>query len=622
MCGIFGILTTRSNTENIYDKIINGLFQLQNRGYDSSGLSVLNKGKIQTYKYASTVTESSLDKLKNLNLIKTENDEIYQGIGHNRWATHGIKNDINAHPHLSNDGNFALVHNGIIENYGGLKQFLVENGYSFYSQTDTEVIVNLVSYYYKIHNDTFTALKYVIDKLEGTYGVILLDVNSPNKIYCVRNGSPLLIGKNEDCIIITSEQSGFCNLISNYITLHNDDICVIERNNELLIKTFNSYTHKKVNIVERDLTPYPYDHWTLKEIHYQPTCVLNAINNGGRIKTQTEVKLGGLEQHIGILKDITNIIILGCGTSFNAGLYGMYYFKKICNFNCVQTFDGAEFNEDDICKIGKTAVILISQSGETKDLHRCIGIAQQHNLVTIGVINVVDSLIAREVDCGIYCNSGVEVGVASTKSFTSQVVCLSLISIWFAQIHDLNENKRLKMISDLHNLSNDFRNTLDDVLEQVKVVAHTFNTSGIKNMFLLGKGSDEYIAHEGSLKIKEISYVHAEGYSASSLKHGPFALLDENFPVIILNTDTIHTSKIMNCVEEVSSRNSPIVLITSQLMDFTKENEIVTIRVRENTSYSSLLGAIPLQLLAYYLSIEKGINPDKPKNLAKVVTVE
>ena len=622
MCGIFGILTTRSNTENIYDKIINGLFQLQNRGYDSSGLSVLNKGKIQTYKYASTVTESSLDKLKNLNLIKTENDEIYQGIGHNRWATHGIKNDINAHPHLSNDGNFALVHNGIIENYGGLKQFLVENGYSFYSQTDTEVIVNLVSYYYKIHNDTFTALKYVIDKLEGTYGVILLDVNSPDKIYCVRNGSPLLIGKNEDCIIITSEQSGFCNLISNYITLHNDDICVIERNNELLIKTFNSYTHKKVNIVERDLTPYPYDHWTLKEIHYQPTCVLNAINNGGRIKNQTEVKLGGLEQHIGILKDITNIIILGCGTSFNAGLYGMYYFKKMCNFNCVQTFDGAEFNEDDICKTGKTAVILISQSGETKDLHRCIGIAQQHKLVTIGVINVVDSLIAREVDCGIYCNSGVEVGVASTKSFTSQVVCLSLISIWFAQIHDLNENKRLKMISDLHNLSNDFRNTLDDVLEQVKVVAHTFNTSGIKNMFLLGKGSDEYIAHEGSLKIKEISYVHAEGYSASSLKHGPFALLDENFPVIILNTDTIHTSKIMNCVEEVSSRNSPIVLITSQLMDFTKENEIVTIRVRENTSYSSLLGAIPLQLLAYYLSIEKGINPDKPKNLAKVVTVE
>jgi glucosamine--fructose-6-phosphate aminotransferase (isomerizing) len=628
MCGIFGILTTNSNKENIYDKIINGLFQLQNRGYDSSGLSVLNKDKIETYKYASTATESSLDKLKNLNLSHGETDEIYQGIGHNRWATHGIKNDANAHPHLSNDNNFAIVHNGIIENYAILKQFLIENGYNFYSQTDTEVIVNLVSYYYNICNDTFNALQSVIEKLEGTYGIILLDVFNPDKIFCVRNGSPLLIGKNDDCVIITSEQSGFCNLIANYITLNNDDICVIKRthenSNELIIKTFHNYIQKNVNIVERDLTPYPYNHWTLKEINHQPTCVLNAINNGGRIKNQCEVKLGGLEQHISILKDIDNIIILGCGTSFYAGLYGMYYLKKICKFNSVQVFDGAEFNENDICKMGKTALILISQSGETKDLHRCIEIAKQNNLVTIGVINVVDSLIAREVDCGIYCNAGVEVGVASTKSFTSQVVCLSLISIWFAQIHNINENKRVKMISDLHNLSNDFKNTIDDVLEQVKIVAHTFKTTCVKNMFLLGKGSDEYVAREGSLKIKEISYVHAEGYSASSLKHGPFALLDENVPVIILNLETNHMSKIMNCLQEVSSRSSPIVLITNQWLKSCLDSlsNVVTINVRENTSYSSLLGAIPLQLIAYYLSIEKGINPDKPKNLAKVVTVE
>ena len=628
MCGIFGILTTKSNKENIYNKIIDGLLQLQNRGYDSSGLSVLNKDKIGTYKYASTASESSLDKLKNLNLSHSETDEIYQGIGHNRWATHGIKNDANAHPHLSNDNKFALVHNGIIENYAILKQFLIENGYNFYSQTDTEVIVNLVSYYYNICNDTFNALQSVIEKLEGTYGIILLDVFNPDKIFCVRNGSPLLIGKNDDCVIITSEQSGFCNLIANYITLNNDDICVIKRahdnSNELIIKTFHNYIQKNVNIVERDLTPYPYNHWTLKEINHQPTCVLNAINNGGRIKNQCEVKLGGLEQHISILKDIDNIIILGCGTSFYAGLYGMYYLKKICKFNSVQVFDGAEFNENDICKMGKTALILISQSGETKDLHRCIEIAKQNNLVTIGVINVVDSLIAREVDCGIYCNAGVEVGVASTKSFTSQVVCLSLISIWFAQIHNINENKRVKMISDLHNLSNDFKNTIDDVLEQVKIVAHTFKTTCVKNMFLLGKGSDEYVAREGSLKIKEISYVHAEGYSASSLKHGPFALLDENVPVIILNLETNHTSKIMNCLQEVYSRSSPIVLITNQGLNSCLDSlsNVVTINVRENSSYSSLLGAIPLQLIAYYLSIEKGINPDKPKNLAKVVTVE
>ena len=626
MCGIFGILTTTSNKENIYDKIINGLLQLQNRGYDSSGLSVLNGDKIETYKYASTATESSLDKLKNLNLTKGTNDEIYQGIGHNRWATHGIKNDANAHPHLSNDNNFAIVHNGIIENYDILKQLLLDNGYIFHSQTDTEVVVNLVSYYYNICHDTFQALDFAIRKIRGTYGIILLDVNNPDKIFCVRNGSPLLIGKNEDCVIITSEQSGFCNLIANYITLHNDDICVIKRlsenSNELIIKTFHNYTHKNVNIVERDLTPYPYNHWTLKEINQQPTCILNAINNGGRIKNQCEVKLGGLEQHISILKDIDNIIILGCGTSFYAGLYGMYYLKKMCNFNSVQAFDGAEFNENDICKIGKTALILISQSGETKDLHRCIDIAKSENLVTIGVINVVDSLIAREVDCGVYCNAGVEVGVASTKSFTSQVVCLSLISIWFAQIHNINENKRVKMISDLHNLSYDFKNTIDDVLEQVKIVAHTLKTTCVKNMFLLGKGSDEYVAREGSLKIKEISYVHAEGYSASSLKHGPFALLDETVPVIILNLETNHTSKIMNCLQEVSSRSSPIVFITNQWSKINSLSNMVTINIRENTSYSSLLGAIPLQLLAYYLSIEKGINPDKPKNLAKVVTVE
>ena len=628
MCGIFGIITKINNKENIYDKIINGLFQLQNRGYDSSGLSVLNKDKIETHKYASTVSESSLDKLKNLNLSHGENDEIYQGIGHNRWATHGIKNDINAHPHLSNDQNFALVHNGIIENYADLKKMLIDNGYVFYSQTDTEVIVNLVSYYYNIYYDTFKALDMATNKIQGTYGIILLDVNSPDKIFCVRNGSPLLIGRNEDCVIITSEQSGFCNLISNYITLQNDDICIIKRaddnSDNLIIKTFHNYTHKNVNILECDLTPYPYEHWTLKEINQQPSCVLNAINNGGRIKNKSEVKLGGLEQHINILKDIDNIIILGCGTSFYAGLYGMNYFKKICNFNNVQTFDGAEFNENDICKIGKTAVILISQSGETKDLHRCIDISRQHNLVTIGVINVVDSLIAREVDCGIYCNAGVEVGVASTKSFTSQVVCLSLLSIWFAQIHNINENKRIKMINDLHNLSNDFKNTIDEVLEQVKNITHKLNITDVRNMFLLGKGSDECIAKEGSLKIKEISYVHAEGYSASSLKHGPFALLDENIPVIILNLETQYTSKIINSLQEVCSRNSPVIFITNQESNFQNNSleNVVIINIRENSSYSSLLGVIPLQLIAYYLSIKKGINPDKPKNLAKVVTVE
>jgi glucosamine--fructose-6-phosphate aminotransferase (isomerizing) len=346
---------------------------------------------------------------------------------------------------------------------------------------------------------------------------------------------------------------------------------------------------------------------------------MNAINKGGRIKSLTEVKLGGLEQCAHNLKNIKNIIILGCGTSFFAGLYGMYFFKQICNFNTVQVFDGAEFNNYDIPKIGETVFILISQSGETKDLHRCIEIAKSNNITTIGIINVVDSLIAREVDCGIYCNAGKEVGVASTKSFTSQVVSLSLAALWFAQLHNINENKRVKMISDLHNLSNDFKNTLDGCSKQIQEIAKKMSKNN--NMFLLGKGSDEYIAKEGSLKIKEISYIHSEGYSSSSLKHGPFALLDENMPVVILNLDQTHRGKTINCCQEVASRNSPIILITNTHDDVEGIN-CEAVLIPENKTYGSLLGVVPIQLLAYYLSVERGINPDKPKNLAKVVTVE
>jgi glucosamine--fructose-6-phosphate aminotransferase (isomerizing) len=311
-------------------------------------------------------------------------------------------------------------------------------------------------------------------------------------------------------------------------------------------------------------------------------------------------------------------MILGCGTSYFAGLYGMDYFKKLCNFNIVQTFDGAELNDYDIPRIGNTAFILISQSGETKDLHRCIEIAKKNNIITIGIINVVDSLIAREVDCGIYCNAGKEVGVASTKAFTSQVVCLSMAAVWFAKMQNVNEKKRIKMITDLRNLSNDIKITLDLCNDIVKDISKKINAS---SMFLLGKGSDECVAKEGSLKIKEISYIHSEGYSSSSLKHGPFALLDENFPVIILNLDQTQNTKTLNCFQEVTARNAPIIFITNN-ESATVENNCDIIFVPENKTYASLLGIIPIQLLAYYLSLNKGINPDKPRNLAKVVTVE
>jgi len=617
MCGIFGILTNVENS-NIYKKIINALIQLQNRGYDSTGVCTINdKNTFEIHKYASSQEISSIEKLISLNLKSTSNI----GIGHNRWATHGPKNDINSHPHLSNDKKFSLVHNGIIENYLELKDFLIKNNYTFHSQTDTEIIVNLISYYYNIGNNTFDAIKKTIEKLQGTYGIIVMNNCEKDKFYAVRNGSPLLIGYNSDCAIITSEQSGFCNNVNTYITLNNDDICIIEKddNNKIIIKTDNTYIKKDVYLTNDALTPHPYKHWTIKEINDQADTITNCINKGGRIKNNCEVKLGGLEPHIETLKNIDNLILLGCGTSYHAGLYGMYYLKNLCNFNVIQVFDGAEFNYHDIPKIGNTACIFISQSGETKDLHRCIEITEEHNIFTIGVMNVVDSLIAREMDCGMYCYAGREMGVASTKAFTSQVICLSMLAIWFSQINEINQFKRAKMIKDLQNLSNDFKNTIQNIDKDIKNIAS--NMSNVNNLFLLGKGSDEYIAKEGSLKIKEISYIHSEGYSASSLKHGPFALLDENFPTIILNLHEEHSTKVLNCFEEVHSRNSPIIFITNNNL-LTLNKSCTLIKIIKNNTYASLLGIIPLQLLAYYLSINRGINPDIPKNLAKVVTVE
>jgi glucosamine--fructose-6-phosphate aminotransferase (isomerizing) len=498
MCGIFGIVL--NNNENIYELIINGLIQLQNRGYDSAGVSLIKDDILEVYKYASTNEQDALKILEKQFLEKKEIINI--GMGHNRWATHGVKNDTNAHPHLSNNKKFSLVHNGIIENYNELKKLLTANDFTFYSQTDTEVVVNLIEYNYKLTNNTFESIKKTISMLRGTYGLVIQSLYEPNKLFCVRNGSPILVGQNDNMVIVTSEQSGFCNLISNYITLLTDDICTITKtSDDLSFTTSQTYTKNNVSILDSELSPFPHEHWTLKEIYEQPNVVLNSINKGGRIKNKSEVKLGGLEQHTDSLKCINNIIILGCGTSYFAGLYGMYFFKNICKFNTVQVFDGAEFNDFDIPNIGNTAFILISQSGETKDLHRCIEIAKKNNIITIGIINVVDSLIAREVDCGIYCNAGKEVGVASTKAFTSQVVCLSMAALWFAKIQNISSKNRAKMVCDLHNLSNDIKNTLDSCKGKIEEISKKITAD---NMFLLGKGSDEYIAKEGSLKIKEI----------------------------------------------------------------------------------------------------------------------
>lgn len=615
MCGIYGILSKETNV-NIIQFILDGLVQLQNRGYDSAGIYCANQNNDYLFeKYAS---EDSLDALDRLNKMNLENKNYTVGIGHNRWATHGAKTDINAHPHQSNNEEFIIVHNGIIENYQTLKDGLISKGYTFYSQTDTEVIANLLEENYKETVDAIKAIKQTIEMLSGTYGLVIIHKQEPSKLYCVRNGSPLLIGHNDDYCIITSEQSGFCKKVNTYITLNNDDVCEIsvDAKNRIKIDYKIKTQSKKITLDNVELTPSPYEHWTLKEIYEQPQKILNSINLGGRILSNNLVKLGGLDRNKDKLQNIEHIILLGCGTSYYSCMYGKSFFKKLGNFNTIQLYDGADFDEQDIPVKGETLIIFVSQSGETKDLHRCINIAKNKNVITMGVINVVDSLIAREVDFGIYCNAGREMGVASTKAFTTQVICLSLCALWFSQDRNINKHIRTHIIKDLQNLSADFTKCLDVAYTSVDSAVNIL--SKYNNLFILGKNNDQAIAHEGALKIKEIAYIHSEGFSSSALKHGPFALLGPDMPLILLNNNVEYEPKVLNCYEEVASRKSPIIFITNNT-NTQKEN---TIYIPHNESFSSLLSIIPLQLIAYKISVLRGINPDKPKNLAKVVTVE
>jgi len=610
MCGIIGYL----GVELCRSILLLGLEQLQNRGYDSAGISILEKG-IHITKYASTKDGNAIEKLKT-KVIENSNN----GIAHTRWATHGKKNDINSHPHISYDGKISVVHNGIIENYAVLKKFLEGEGIEFKSETDTEVIPHLIAYHLQNTGNIIESLKKTFYMLEGTWGLAIQYVDEPNKLYCLRHGSPLLISCNETFALVASELSGFHNLVSNYFILENNDICEIElKDGKINYTTKNKYELKTAKNSKIILTPEPYKHWTLKEIYEQYEASLRTISFGGRLLNDNEVRMGGLGDSREILKRIDNVIFLGCGTSYYAGLFGLSFFKELCGFNTLQIFDGAEFEENDIPKVGNTLLIFLSQSGETKDLHRCIEIGKENGLYLMGVTNVVDSMIAREVHCGAYLNAGREVGVASTKCFTSQVIALSLISVWFSQSHGVKPFKRKQYVKDLRNLPHQIKiivNDVDTKLKNNKEILDMFEEK--HSIFILGKGRGESIAKEGALKIKEISYYHAEGYSGSALKHGPFALLEKDFPVIMTAPKDKHYKKMCNAYQEIRSREAEILFIT----DDRSCNYERKIFVPRNETFGALLTVIPLQLIAYYLSLRKGINPDFPKNLAKSVVVD
>jgi len=619
MCGIVGFI----GKTNCKELLLAGLGKLQNRGYDSVGISLIKDNNILTTKFASSDINDSWSVLNNDMINKDIDSHI--GIGHTRWATHGAKTINNAHPHSDNKNRISLVHNGIIENYMDLKNVLKNKNYVFHSQTDTEVIAVMIGSFMDEGLDINASINRTISLLKGTWALCIIYNDEPSSMWVARNGSPLLLGIEEEYVMVSSENIGFNNCIKNYIVLENDDIIKINIRGETNTIEYNCDIERyKRNHLEiesgLELTDeYPY--WMIKEIHEQVSCINRATNNGGRISGNTTVKLGGLDTFKPQLECIEHLILLGCGTSFHAGLWSMNEFKQYDIFNTVSCIDGAEFDILDIPKTGKTAVILLSQSGETKDLHRCIEIAKSYDLITIGVVNVPDSMISRETDCGVYLNAGREQAVASTKSFTNQCIVLSLIAIWFAQVKGTYINKRHATIQNIMKLSSQVSAIIENTTPQIKEIASKIRKH---SMFVLGKGSSEAIAKEGALKIKEVSYVHAEGYSSSALKHGPFALIEQDTPIIIIDVNKKYHDKSLNACNETKSRGAFNIIITDNIEPYVNIGIDYKhiIKIENNETYNSIIANICIQLLSYYMAIGLGYNPDYPRNLAKVVTVE
>ena len=609
MCGIVACLSIK---KNVIDKIILGLELLQNRGYDSAGICYQSNSDIKMEKYASNDNCDAIQALKQINL-----GHSCLAIGHTRWATHGPKTKINSHPHFS-DGVF-LVHNGIIENFHSLKEELSE--FEFITETDTEVIAHLISFYIKTYKKEKTIeqiLDLVQQKLVGTWAIACIIKEYPDSIFFFKNGSPLLIGLNETELIAASEPIAFYNYINTYCSLPDKSIVRIQKNEDKIDLTpLGNYPILRTVKSKIQITPYPFSHWTIKEIMEQPNAILRATNLGDRIKNG-KVVLNGLIQFKKQILELDQLLILGCGTSLYAGLLGSMYFEKLEAFNLVKVIDASEFEDYHIPKKGKTGLLVLSQSGETKDIDFAIEKAKEHNLLIISIVNVVGSLIARKSDCGVYINAGREVAVASTKSFTSQVVVLSLIAVWVAQNKGHQLEKCTDFLSSIKTLPYDFEQVLSNWEECKNVVQIIKNK---KNCFILGREECSCIAKEASLKIKEITYLHAEGYPGGALKHGPFALIENGTVVFIIAPDNKHYNKMCSAAAEVKARGATTILITNKtfynqnLFDF-------KIDLPWSKTFAALISIIPFQMIAYELSITKNINPDKPRNLAKVVTVD
>lgn len=615
MCGIVGYLGNQS----IPDILLNGLKRMEYRGYDSAGLTLYADEKLHTFKKKGKVAELEKIVINKSNLEKVNTSTV--GIAHTRWATHGYPNDTNAHPHTDNSGNISIVHNGIIENYSAIKQKLIQDGYSFKSTTDTEVLAVFIGSIYEKVNDLEYAVRLALNEVDGTFGILAISTYEPNKIIAARRGSPLVFGIGEDEYIIASDAAAIVQHTKHVIYLSDNEMAIISEKGFSTKTINNEKTNNQIEEIDfsiEQIEKSGFEHFMLKEIFEQKETIKDAFR-GRLIADEGNVKLGGLRNVMDKIKQADRIIITACGTSWHAALVGEYLIENLAHIP-VEVEYASEFRYRNPILNDNDVVFAISQSGETADTLAAIKEAKQKGALVLGLVNVVGSSIARETEAGIYIHAGPEIGVASTKAFTSQVMVLLLLAISLGRGKLLSPIEGKKLSSEILKLP-DKINAILEKSDYIHQIAKTYSEA--KNYLYLGRGLNYPVALEGALKMKEISYIHAEGYPAAEMKHGPIALIDENMPVVfIANKDEIYDKLISN-IEEVKARKGKIIAIANEGDNKISDVANHVIYVPETLPVlSPILNAIPLQLLAYYTALELGKDIDKPRNLAKSVTVE
>ncbi|WP_312083224.1 glutamine--fructose-6-phosphate transaminase (isomerizing) [Epilithonimonas hominis] len=617
MCGIVGYTGFR----DAYAIVINGLRRLEYRGYDSAGIIL----ESQNDKFEFKKTKGKVDDL--VAICKNLEATSKLGMGHTRWATHGVPSDNNSHPHLSNNGKIAIVHNGIIENYDTIKTMLINKNFEFKSETDTEVLVNLIQYFMDKDQslDFSEAVRYALNEVYGAYAISVMHEDFPGQLVVARLGSPLAIGIGENEYFVASDASPFVEFTQEAVYLEEGHMATISLESGIDIRTIKENTKiepafQELRLNLEQIEKAGYEHFMLKEIFEQPKSILDTMR-GRLLVDEGIIKMAGIWDHLERLTNAERIIIIACGTSWHAGLIGEYLIEEFARVP-VEVEYASEFRYRNPIISSKDVVIAISQSGETADTMAAIKLAKEKGAFVFGICNVVDSSIARYTDAGAYTHAGPEIGVASTKAFTSQLTILSLIAIKLGN-HNGNLGKAdfMRLITELDAIPKKVEDVLNSVDENVKAIASKFVDA--TNFLYLGRGYNFPAALEGALKLKEISYIHAEGYPAAEMKHGPIALIDENMPIVIIAPKVGHYDKIVSNVQEIKARKGKVIAIVSKGDTQVSAMADYIIEIPETSEcFSPILASIPLQLLSYYIAVARGANVDQPRNLAKSVTVE